>query len=136
MIVCGIDIQGSGAILVFLAGTLESHTPVGLYARKVDLQNDNVQDQVRSFVDGMSTYFANEGVEKVGVRGRISRGRFAGGGVSFKIEALIQVQRVPVSIVPTATLNAWVKRQSLSMPEELNAYQQTAYSLACFLLGN
>lgn len=134
MIVCGIEIKGSQAILVSLDGSQASYKVVGLYLRRIKLDDHKDQAQVKSFLTTILAYSSQEKIERIGIRARAASGSFAGGGVSFKIEGIIQTQNVPVAIIAPQTLKARMATVR-EMPDELTGYQKNAYDLAYYLLG-
>jgi hypothetical protein len=76
------------------------------------------------------TLFRDYRIEKVAVKKRPEKGRFAGGGKSFKIETLIQLSECEVELLSPQTIASRLKRSPQQIPQSINKYQETAFQTA------
>jgi len=105
--------------------------------RRIGLGDDEDQDVVRSFYGTVATFLRDNHVDLVAVKKRASKGKFAGGSVSFKIEALLQIMEGHRVTIYSASAIA-VKNKSLKfrISKELFGYQKAAYLTACCALAS
>lgn len=131
MTTCGVDISGSRAVLVLLTGTATSHTVVDPGFRHLSVDGAVTGAKLRSFRDTFDGMVQRHSIAQIAIKGRAGRGRFAGGPVGFKLEALIQLNpNVQVLILASATITAALRDHQYDMPFGLTAYQHDAYRVA------
>ena len=135
-IVCGIDIEGSTAIVIILKGTKQSHSRISTKFNKIELKEHKSQAEIHSFRLTVFSHFFNENVSIVGIKGRATKGQFSGGPISFKIEGLIQtVENIPVEIISPSTIAATLRKHPINVENlGINKYQYNAYKVAYHLL--
>lgn len=129
---CGIDLKGNEARLVILEGNKESFSIVDV-VKKIKLTQSNDQDDVRQFSGDLSNLFKENNIDLVGIKERGTKGKFAGGSVSFKMEGLIQNTEVHVEIIHSRTIKAKLKDVTLDYTV-INKYQEDALNVAWYLL--
>jgi hypothetical protein len=131
MIVCGIELASSEARLVVLDGSKDSYSHISTSPPKVVLADDENPIEVNAFKETIFAFFRENHVGKIVIKKRNKRGGYAGGPVSFKLEGLIQLyQGCEVVLLSPQTISAAVRKHSLSIPKELNNYQQSAFETA------
>lgn len=134
-VVCGIDIQGSDAVLVLLEGTKQSPEAVPTEIARIPLGDHTEQGCIHSFRNVIETLLSERNVTSVCIRGRPSKGRYAASGESFKVEAIIQLMDIPVLIVPYNTLKAAEKKHPNAIGQvEIYKYQRRAFWAAFYVL--
>ena len=134
MIGCGIEIAGRRAIWVALG--VEDGQMVDLTGRQRPLTIGDDEDpvEVHRFHQAAQACLERWQPNRVGILQRKKIGTFAAGGLTFKMEGLIQLYpHRAVEIVPSATLRAFAKEHQPSMNQRY-AYQKNAYRLACYLV--
>src|SRR5690606_22245686 len=95
MRICGIELTGNDAVVCLL------HEDKGLFnlpearIRKLTLKKDHTRADLQRFQADMVQFLKDYKVEKVVVKERLQKGKFAGGAVSFKLEAAIQLISEP-----------------------------------------
>lgn len=136
MRVCGIELAGSEARLVILEGSVNSYVVVDCPTKKLPLENSASQEDIKSLKTSFDAIFRDYSIEKVAVKKRPEKGGFAGGGKSFKIEALIQLTECEVELLAPQTISACLKRKPQQIPQNINAYQKTAFETAFTLLSS
>ena len=55
------------------------------------MNNDENQDDVRIFCNELLHFLIQHNIQKIVIKKRAKKGNFAGGAVTFKMEALIQL---------------------------------------------
>ncbi|MDH3652073.1 MAG: DUF3010 family protein [Saprospiraceae bacterium] len=133
MITCGIDIKGTEAILVCLSGDQNNYQQISASIKKFKLGDSNNQANVRHFYSTLRQFMTENHFDKIGIKERATKGKFAGGPASFKIEGLIQTLDIPVVIVHGRTVQAKLKTLDLNTGG-YSQYQLDALKLAYFLL--
>lgn len=131
MKVCGIELKANTIVLV----VLNNHEYIELKIKKITLENDEQQEDIRQFCNEFLLFLEENGIEKVVIKKRAKKGTFAGGAVTFKMEGLIQLNpQCTVELVSSQILGAFEKKNAISFPQNLNKYQEQAY--LCALCGN
>jgi hypothetical protein len=135
MRICGVDLGGNSAHLVFVEGDETGWRVLDCETKKMALENSTDPDEVKSFKRLFEVLVADFGVDVIAVKGRQETGRFAGSGTSFKIEGLIQlVEGSAVIVMSPNTLKAVLRRHPVTIPEGLYKYQHEAFEVAyCYL---
>lgn len=136
MKVCGIEIQGNEAVLAILTLENGEYTVVESNIKKIELRNNTKnQEEVRSFYQTVSAFFRDNNFDLIGIKERPKSGKYAGGPVSFKIEALIQNTDYNVELVHPKSLSSKLKKVEIDY-SKVNAYQSEALNVAYYLLLN
>lgn len=136
MKVCGIELKGNDAIVTSIVGdSVDNYSFILTSVKKIKLKDSNNQNDVISFSKEICSFLVDNQFDKVGIKARGTKGRFAGGSVSFKIEGLIQNSGAPVDIVHGATIKAKMKPYIESIDfSKVNSYQKDSLLLAIYLL--
>ena len=132
---CGIELKGNEAIIVCLQKSGNEITQVHAEVKKIKLADSLDQESIRNFLSSINSFFASANLDAIGIKARATKGRFAGGSVSFKMEGLIQSTNFKVGVIPGATLKAKMKND-LEQWEKygVNSYQKDALLLAAYLI--
>ncbi|MGC5328195.1 DUF3010 family protein [Brevibacillus sp. SYSU BS000544] len=134
-VVCGVDIQGSTAVVVTLSGDRKNPELMLSAVKKIELKDDNNQADIHSFRQTIASYINSEGITDVSIKKRASKGQFSAGAASFKIESIFQTLDVPVTLVHTATIAATLRKQPIDLDKfNLLKYQVDAFTVAYYLL--
>lgn len=129
--VCGIDIKSSEAMLAVIDESDGDIELVDIEPRKIRIGNDESSIEIRSFFDSFINFIRDNRIDIVVLKKRAKRGQRAGGAVSFKLEALIQMNGlIDVIFVSGQGIAAENKKTPFRIPEELNKYQEAAFSAA------
>ena len=125
------------AIVVILNGKRTSWTLIDCKPRKLSLPNDEDAEQVRAFLAAMKALVKHHGIERIAIKKRGRKGKFAGGPVSFKMEGLIQlIDTCEVILLAPQTIAAVIKKHPDAIPDELNQYQREAFYTALTALDS
>ncbi|WP_221076896.1 DUF3010 family protein [Agarivorans aestuarii] len=134
MKVCGVEIKSNEVIVSLL--TLED----GLFqipdcrVRRLTLSDINSTQHLRDFQFAFTKLMSDYKVEKVAIKQRPMKGKFAGGAVGFKLEAAIElIGELNVELV-SATKSKQVLKDN-PMPVEfaatgLKAFQEASFTTA------
>ena len=132
--VCGIEIKGSAAIIVVLEGTTTDFKVISTEFKKLNLEDSTNQAAVKAFYQTINEFFKTHQFDKIGIKSRGTKGKFAGGATTFKIEGLIQLAATPpVTLMHGATIKARLKKETVVF-EGVNSYQLEAMRLGYCLL--
>lgn len=133
--VCGIELKGSEAILAIIDFDDAGQQYQNIEPRKIKIGNDESTNAVQSFYESFKNYVTDNHIDVIVVKKRKKNGSMAGGGVSFKLEALIQLNGVAeVVFVSGQGVAASHKKVNFELPAEINKYQETAFMSACLYL--
>lgn len=134
MIVCGIELRSSEAVLALVnlaADGSAQHRETE--TKRIAIGSDQSCVEVRAFADTIKIFFEEKQIDKIAIKSRAHKGKFAGGAVSFKLEAIIQmISNVDIDFVSPQALAKF----KVELPVTLNNYQHTAFSVAAFSLKN
>jgi len=127
MNICGIELKSNYAVLVILKnGEFQD-----LKIKKIELVDDEKQENIRVFCNEFLLFLEKNKVDKVFIKKRAKKGNFAGGANTFKIEALIQLNPFcEVNLICAQSISSFEKKNSIDFPKNLKKYQQQAYLAA------
>lgn len=136
MKICGIELKGNDAVLCCLNGSIDDYELILADQKKISLKDSLDQASIQKFQHDISAFFKANNFDAIAIKARATKGRFAGGSVSFKMEALIQNTDVLVKIINGATIKAKLKTRLDSINfDEINAYQKEALLSALYLVA-
>ena len=104
--------------------------------RKLSLNRNHTREDLKQFQLVFADLMVEHGVSRVVIKERMQKGKFAGGAVSFKLEAAIQLLSAPgleVTLVPPALIKSTLAANPLPVPfaeTGLKAFQETAFTVA------
>jgi hypothetical protein len=132
MRICGIELKGSDAILALIDVVDKEISLVPCQTRKIKYGESAEQQSARLFYDAICGFIHGQDIEQIGIKQRAPKGPFAGGPVTFKMEALVQLNPHPATqLLPGPTIAAATRRYDFQVPDQLNRYQAEAYLTAC-----
>jgi hypothetical protein len=98
------------------------------------LSNPNDTDSVRKFQFMLKKLFEDYKVKKAVIRERLTKGKFAGSSVGFKIEAAIQlIDTIDVVLFNSAKIKDILQHNPMPIPFKatgLKAFQEGAFTVA------
>jgi len=92
--ICGIELKSSEAILMVLKCEYDGIEYVDIVPRKIKLGDDESSESVNSFYDSVVDFIKDNQIDIIVIKKRAKKGKMAGGAVSFKMEALIQLNGI------------------------------------------
>lgn len=132
MRVCGVTIQAKNAIFVVVDHIDGDITVVAGCAKKIELKDDRNSSAVRSFAGSIEAFASDNKITVFAVKSRQSKGQMASGGITFKIEGLVQMQSIAdVEFVSPQALTKIAKSSNLgAIPKGVAKYQSDAFLAA------
>lgn len=134
MKVCGVELKGNDAIICLMS------LKDGLYAlhecrvKKLTIADDTDAEQLRKFQFDFSKLMQDYQVEHVVIRERMTKGKFVGGSVGFKLEAALQLANdIDVSLISPSKTKEILKNSRVVMnfnDTGLKQFQESAFSTA------
>ncbi|PWQ93605.1 DUF3010 family protein [Leucothrix arctica] len=129
--ICGIEFKSSEAILVVLEHGVDGFYFIDIEPRKIKLGDDESIEYVRSFYNSVVNFIKDNHIEMIVIKKRAKKGTMAGGAVSFKMEALVQLNGVcDVSFISGQGIAAANKRDPFIIPNNIKKYQEAAFMSA------
>ncbi|WP_053151532.1 MULTISPECIES: DUF3010 family protein [Pseudomonas] len=135
MVICGIEIKGSEAIIAVASLDQQVLSHVSLTTKKITLDDDDEAANVKAFAAQVRAFVLENAIERIAIKKRSKKGEFAGGPTTFKIEGVFQLlEGCDVTLLSPQTINAQSKKHDFALPATLNKYQHEAYKAACAAL--
>lgn len=134
MKICGVELKGNDAIICLMS------LKDGLYAihesrvKRLTISDDSESAQLRKFQFDFAKLMHDYQVEHVVIRERMTRGKFVGGSVGFKLEAALQLSTdIDVSLIAPSKIKDIVKNSRVVMnfsDTGLKQFQEPAFTTA------
>jgi hypothetical protein len=91
MKICGVELSGNDAVICLLHLENQNFNLPECRVRKVSLPKIHSQGDLQHFQKTFVKLMSDYGVQKVAIKERALKGKFAGGAIGFKLEATIQL---------------------------------------------
>ncbi|NOQ67480.1 MAG: DUF3010 family protein [Desulfobacterales bacterium] len=135
MRVCGVELKASDAIILVIDGTKENFGIIDTGIKKITLGDTNNAEDVQTFKETFDSFVKNHNIDKIGIKKRNTKGQFAGGAISFKIEGIIQLSKdATVKLIAPASISSTIKKEPPPAASQLFSYQKGSYETAYTLL--
>lgn len=134
MRICGVDLTGSEAVICLLVkGNGEFNLPE-CRVRKLVLKKGHTGEDLYQFQLAFAELMSEYGVDRVVIRERMPKGKFAGGAISFKLEAAIQlIPDLEVTLMQPSQIKSALMENPVSIrfsETELKVFQEVAFKTA------
>lgn len=136
MIICGVELTASDAVLCLLKLDRGLISLPECKVRRLSLVKNHTREDLKQFQAAFAELMAEHEVTRVAIKERMPKGKFAGGAISFKLEATIQLIADPdldVRLLPPALIKSTLAANPLPIHFEetgLKAFQETAFIAA------
>ncbi|MBZ2168789.1 DUF3010 family protein [Marinobacter sp. F4216] len=136
MIVCGVELTGSDAVVCLLNMDRGQFNLPECKVRKVSLPKNHGRDDLKQFQTTFAELMAEYGVTCVAIKERMQKGKFAGGAISFKMEAAIQLinsAELTVTLLSPQLIKSTLASNPLPIAfadTGLKVFQETAFIAA------
>ncbi|GHF81661.1 DUF3010 family protein [Thalassotalea marina] len=134
MKVCGVELKGNDAILCVMSKANGLYDLPHIRVPKISINDAADAEQVRKFKFTFEKLLADYQIDKVVIKGRALKGKFAGGPVGFKLEAAIQlIDSVETEIVSATFVKTALAKTQVSIDFRdtgLKKFQETAFQTA------
>lgn len=131
--VCGIELKGNEARIIVLEGNLENYKVISTPFDKLKIVDSKDQNMIKDFHAKILAFFDDEDFTAIGLKERMTKGRFSGGSMTFKMEALMQTSDYAVNLIHGATIKSKLKNVDYD-PGLVKKYQEEAFRVALYLL--
>ena len=135
MRICGIELTGNDAVVCLLNGEQGLFNLPDSRARKLTLKKDPARADLQRFQKDLVQFLRDYKVERVVIKERLQKGKFAGGAISFKLEAAIQLIEadIEVNLISATQIKAILADNPLPIPfpeTGLKQFQEAAFTTA------
>jgi hypothetical protein len=134
MRVCGVDINSNDVNVCLLSLKDELFELPDFRTRKLTLKDINSTQELRYFQQTFAKLMDDYKIDRVVIRQRPMKGKFAGGAVGFKLEAAIElITDLNVIIMSTTDIKDSLKRNPIQISyaeTDLKAFQEAAFNTA------
>lgn len=130
MRLCGIELKASNTILTVIDFRDDDDIIdyIDLKIKKITLDDDESQEDILAYNSSLNLFLKENLIEKVFIKKRAKKGTFSGGAVTFKMEALIQMNSVcKVELVSSQSISSYERKNTIDYPKTLKKYQEQAY---------
>ena len=134
MRICGVELSGNDVVVCMLyLENLQFDLP-DCRVRKLTLKKDHTREDLQEFQFTFAKLMDDYKITKVAIRERMTKGKFAGGAIGFKLEATIQlINSLEVDVLSPTQIKSLLKEHPLPIPFEntgLKAFQKDAFTVA------
>jgi len=141
MKVCGVELKGNDAIICIMSRENGLYDIPHTRVQKISLENAADAEQVQKFQFAFAKLMEDYQVTHAVIKGRALKGKFAGGPVSFKLEAAIQlIDTLSVEILSATFIKKELAKTQVDIDFRdtgLKQYQEQAFnSVFAFLESN
>jgi len=134
MKICGVDLTGSDAVICLLELDKGEFNLPDCRVRKLTLIKGHTTDDLRQFQFEFAKLMSDYSVDKVVIRERMPKGKFAGGAISFKLESAIQlIADLDVSILSPQQIKSALSENRIPVTfadTGLKVFQEVAFKTA------
>ncbi|GIU24080.1 DUF3010 family protein [Shewanella schlegeliana] len=133
MRVCGVELKGGEAIISLLSYEGETYNVPDCRQKSFAISNSESTETMRDFHFAFGKLIEDYRVDEIVIIQREQKGKGAGSVTSFKLEALIQILPVAVSIVSPVAIKEQLKRNPPQVDFEgleLKRFQKNAFEAA------
>lgn len=132
MIVCGAEISSNFAALALIRSSDDGTFPIECGTKKIFLNDDQNKQSLTNFLATINSLIHDNKIQVIVLKTRQTRGKLAGGGLTFKIETLFQLSNAPVVFAHPTVIARFAKTNAGGIPESILKYQRDAYLCAAW----
>jgi hypothetical protein len=134
MRVCGIELKGNEAIICMMELSNGLYSLIETRATKLSIQEATDSEQLKKFQFDFAKLMQDYKIDHVVIKERLTKGKFAGGAVGFKLEAAIQlIADLPTSLLGGSKIKEIIKQSQLDIDYrdmDLKQFQEAAFMAA------
>ncbi len=134
MNVCGVELKGNEAVICILSLDNGLFEIADCRARRLEIKNAESSQELKHFQFTFNKLMSDYQVDKVVIRERPTKGKFAGGAVGFKLEAAIQLaDGLDVELISPNNVRESIKRAPIAIDFKstgLKQFQEPAFATA------
>ncbi len=140
MKVCGVELKGNEAVISLLELKEGLFSIPECRVPKIAIKNPADGDELRYFQTTFTKLMTDYKIDKVIIRERHMRGKFAGGAAGFKLEASLQLaDQLNVELISSSAIKESLKRTELTIEFNqtgLKKFQEQAFTTAFAYLSS
>ena len=134
MKVLGVDLAANDAVICLLDLENQQFALPDCRVRKLTLPKDHTRKDLQQFQFAFTKLIADYKIDKVAIKGRMPKGKFAGGAISFKLEAAIQlITEADVNVLSPAQIKSTLAANTIPIlfaNTGLKVFQEAAFTVA------
>ena len=134
MRICGVELSGSDAVICLLHLDQGQFDMPDCRVRKLTLKKEHTREDLQQFQFAFTKLMGDYSVNKVAIRERMTKGKFAGGAISFKLEAAIQlIADIDVAVLSPTQIKSALSEKPIPIPFSdtgLKVFQEAAFKVA------
>lgn len=136
MRICGIELTGNDAVVCLLEKDKGLFNLPDARIRKLTLKKEHTREDLLGFQKQLVQFLRDYKVQRVVIKERLQKGKFAGGAISFKLEAAIQLMTEPgidVALVSASQIKSILADNPLPVTfaeTGLKQFQEAAFTAA------
>ena len=134
MRICGVELNSNDAVICLLSLDRGQFSVDECRVRKLTLKKEHTREELEYFQSTFIKLMSDYSVDKVVIRERLTKGKFAGGAISFKMEATLQlIADLDVVLLSPTQIKSALSENPLTIPfveTELKAFQEAAFNVA------
>lgn len=131
---CGVEIKSTEAVICLLNYQDGLFSIPECRVRKIDFDKKNKTSDIRYFQNTFAKLAEDYKITNVVIKERALKGKFAGSGLGFKMEAAIQlIPSLEVTLMSSTELKSSLKRNPVTVSFNetgLKVFQQNAFETA------
>jgi hypothetical protein len=134
MIICGVELSANDAVVCLLQLESKRFNLPDCRVRKLTLPKDHTREDLQKFQFSFAKLMSDYRVDRVAVKERMTKGKFAGGAISFKLESAIQlIADLDVTLLSSTQIKSALSEKPLPVQFSdtgLKVFQETAFKTA------
>lgn len=134
MIICGVELTGNDAVVCLLHLEDQQFEIPDCRVRKLTLPKDHTREDLQQFQFAFAKLVSDYRVDKVAIKERMPKGKFAGGAISFKLESAIQlIADIDVVVLSSTQIKSVLSEHPLPITfaeTGLKVFQEAAFTVA------
>ena len=134
MKICGVELSGNDAVICLLQFEQQTFNLPDCRVRKLTLPKTNTREDLQLFQKAFGKLMSDYGIEKVAIKERVLKGKFAGSAIGFKLEAAIQlITDIDVVVLSQKDIKLALSENRLPVnfaDTGLKVFQETAFTVA------
>jgi len=134
MIICGVELSANDAVVCLLQLESKQFNLPDCRVRKLSLPKEHTREDLQKFQFAFAKLMSDYRVERVAVKERMTKGKFAGGAISFKLQSAIQlIENIDVDLLSSAQIKSALSDNPLPVSFSdtgLKVFQEAAFKTA------
>jgi hypothetical protein len=134
MSICGVELTANDAVICLLHLEHGQFHVLDCRVRKIQLKKGHTRQDLQEFQFAFAKLMTDYTVDKVAIKERMPKGKFAGGAIGFKLEATIQlIAELEVDVISPTRIKGALSKNPIPIPFSqtgLKVFQETAFTVA------